>query len=103
MSFRRSSHDEVLEFIEFLKFWKYLELNRLRPPEVICFDRLYNEYLAMKPDIKESDVKFIDELFNKIKAEQKAIEEEGRGKRPRPKSTHLSWDEFYYFELVKLV
>lgn len=91
-------------FIEFLKFWKYLELSRLRPPELICFDHLYSEYLAMKPAIKESDVKFIDDLFTKVKAEdadnQKAIEEGVRGKRPRPKSTHISWDELYYFELV---
>jgi hypothetical protein len=91
-------------FIEFLKFWKYLELSRLRPPELICFDHLYSEYLAMKPDIKESDVKFIDDLFAKVKAEdadnEKAMEEGVRGKRPRPKSTHLSWDELYYFELV---
>jgi hypothetical protein len=91
-------------FIEFLKFWRYLELSRLRPPELICFDHLYSEYLAMKPDIKESDVKFIDELFIKVKAEdadnQKTIEEGIRGKKPRPKSTHLSWDELYYFELV---
>jgi hypothetical protein len=85
-----------------MKFWKYLELGRLRPPEMICFDHLYSEYLSMKLDIKDETArKFIEDLAQKVNAQDKDPPKpdedwQGKGLRPDP----LTWDELYYFELI---
>ena len=85
-----------------MKFWKYLELGSLRPPELICFDHLYSEYLAMKLDIKdEAAVKFIEDLAKKVQDAEAAAptpEEDWRGKGLKPGT--LTWDDLYYFELI---
>lgn len=85
-----------------MKFWKYLELGRLRPPELICFDHLYSEYLSMKLHMKDaSAVQFIEDLALKVNSQDKEPPKpdedwQGKGVRPDP----LTWDELYYFELI---
>jgi hypothetical protein len=85
-----------------MKFWKYLELGSLRPPELICFDHLYSEYLAMKLDIKDaSAVQFIEDLAMKVKNAEEAPAapgEDWQGKGLKPGA--LAWDDLYYFELI---
>lgn len=82
-----------------MRFWKYLELDNLRPPELICFDHLYSEYMTMKGRIKDDEAAaFIDDLFKKVKAEDEAI---GTRKSGEPRQTDsLSWNDLYYFELI---
>jgi hypothetical protein len=66
-----------------MRLWKKLDFDKLRAPELICFDHLYSEYLSIKSLIKDDEsIEFINGLPDK--------EKEG----------NLSWKDLYYFELV---
>lgn len=83
-----------------MRFWK-LNLHDLRPPELLCFDHLYSEYLTMKIRIKEPEaVTFIDELSAKVNKQ----DEERRNEEKTNKDTNLvsvvCWKDLYYFELI---
>lgn len=61
----------------------YLSLGEIEPPELICFDHLYSEYLTIKSDIDDDGARaFIDNLPSK------------------KEDLSLSWNDLYYFELV---
>lgn len=91
-----------------MRFWKYLELDSLRPPELICFDHLYSEYLTLKLGIKDdAAVAFIEELSLKVEKEDEERKKEVSGGRKENKEgaevnkkNSLSWNDLYYFELI---
>jgi hypothetical protein len=83
-----------------MRFWKYLALDNLRPPELLCFDHLYSEYLTIKGRIKDQEaVAFIDKLHSKVREEDEASGGKVAIDETR-QSDSLSWNDLYYFELI---
>lgn len=75
--------------------FNWFHLSNLRPPEIICFDHLYSEYLAIVPLIKDDDEKkFVGALHvdvqNLIKNIDTDDQQEGAD----------IWSRLYYFELI---
>jgi hypothetical protein len=61
----------------------YFKLDRGYPPELICFDHLYSEYLTIKTSIGDDEAKsFIDNLHTNRNV------------------SAPSWNDLYYFELI---
>lgn len=78
---------------KFITNW--FQLSNLRPPEVICFDHLYSEYLAVKASITdEEEKKFVDALQAEVQNVLKNINTKDKQEGPD------IWSRLYYFELI---
>lgn len=70
---------------KFFGLRSYLELGKVRPPILICFDHLYSEYMTVRSRVAETDpaaAEFAESLPEKKKAET------------------LSWSDLYHFQLI---